>query len=146
MTTILLVADRQSVINHVHTTLAVPDIALVNHSDPETAAATAYANGVDAVIVDMQVGSMGAMAVTRAVRAAAGDDRAIPVTILLDRDADAFLARRAGAANWLLKNAPASQFRAAVSPTTSAPSTISTGYTPGDRDVAQHGSAHRSGR
>lgn len=116
MHTILLVADKQSVIDRVHTALAVPGISIVDHSDPESAAAAVVADDVDAVIVDMQVGSMGAMAVTRAVRAAVGDATAIPVTILLDREADAFLAKRAGASNWLLKNAPASHLRTAVSP------------------------------
>ncbi|MDK1009512.1 MAG: hypothetical protein QGM46_06600 [Actinomycetota bacterium] len=116
MHTILLVADKQRVIDRVHTALSLPDITVVDHADPETSASTAYTDGVDAVIVDMQVGSMGAMAVTRAMRAMAGEAEEIPVTILLDREADAFLAGRSGAANWVLKDAPASQLRAAVAP------------------------------
>jgi len=114
MQSILLVADRQSVIDHVHTTLATPGVTLIDHPDPDTAAETAYSNSVDAVIVDMQVGSMGAMAVTRAVRALSNDGVGIPVTILLDREADAFLAGRSGAENWVAKDAPASVLRAAV--------------------------------
>lgn len=117
MQSILLVADRQSVIDQVHTMLAVPDVTLIDHADPDTAAETAYSNNVDAVVVDMQVGSMGSMAVTRAVRALSDDGVGIPVTILLDREADAFLARRSGAKNWVSKDAPASVLRAAVAPT-----------------------------
>jgi DNA-binding NarL/FixJ family response regulator len=113
MTTILVVADRQSVIDRMHAALSLPDVTLVDHEDPETAAATARELDVDRVIVDMQVGSMGAMAVTRAVRAATAD-APIPVTILLDRDADAFLARRSGARNWLSKDAAAVDLREAV--------------------------------
>jgi DNA-binding response OmpR family regulator len=66
------------------------------------------------VLVDMQVGSMGAMAVTRDVRARAENRESLPVTILLDREADAFLAGRSGARNWLMKNALASELQAAI--------------------------------
>lgn len=115
MPTILLVTDRQTTLDQVHVALATPGISVLDHSDSDTAAATAYAEGVDAVVVDMHVGSMGGMAVTRAVRAeAAHGEPGIPVTILLDRAADAFLARRAGAAHWVLKGSPASELRAAV--------------------------------
>lgn len=118
MQSVLLVATSQSVIDRVHTALAAPDITVIDHSDPETAATTALTEGVSAIIVEMRVGSMGAFALTRAVRAVAGENATIPVTILLDREADAFLAGRSGAANWLMKDSPASQLRAAVSPST----------------------------
>jgi len=118
MQTILLVADRQSVIDRVRTALGAPDITVIVHTDSDTAADTAYSENVDAVLVDMQVGSMGAMAVTRAMRAKADDGIGLPVTILLDREADAFLAGRAGARNWLKKGAPASELRAALAPST----------------------------
>ena len=113
MTTILFVADRQSVVNRVHAALSMPDVTLIDHDDPDTAAATARDRQVDRVLVDMKVGSMGAMAVTRAVRAATEDDP-IPVTILLDRDADAVLAGRSGAQNWLSKDSAAVDLREAV--------------------------------
>jgi DNA-binding response OmpR family regulator len=114
MRTVLLVAERQSVIDQVHAALASADIDLIDHPDSDTAAATAYAKNADAVVVDMRVGSMGAMAVTRDVRARAGTGEALPVTILLDREADAFLAGRSGARNWLLKDASASELQAAI--------------------------------
>jgi DNA-binding response OmpR family regulator len=113
MATILLVADRPSVIDRVHADLSSADIDLVDHLDPNTAAAAAYDLGVDRVIVDQQVGAMGAMAVTRAVRARGGD-APIPVTVLLDRSADAFLARRSGAQNWVLTAHSSSELRAAI--------------------------------
>ena len=71
MRTVLLVAERQSVIDQVHAALASADSDLIDHPDSDTAAATAYAKNADAVVVDMRVGSMGAMAVTRDVRAKA---------------------------------------------------------------------------
>lgn len=120
MQKVLLVADRQSVIDQVHAALAGADVVLIDYSDSDTAAATAYQQDIDAVLVDMQVGSMGAMAVARDVRAKAGSAPEIPVTILLDRQADAFLAGRSGAKNWVSKGAPASELRAALAPTPAA--------------------------
>jgi DNA-binding response OmpR family regulator len=114
MRRVLLVADRQSVIDRVHAALASADVELIDHPDSDTAAETAYDKDVNIVLVDMQVGSMGAMAVTRDVRAKAGDGESLPVTILLDREADAFLAGRSGARNWLLKDAPVSELQAAI--------------------------------
>ena len=114
MSKILLVADSASVRNRVHAALTGADVTIIDHADPKSAAATAYAEGVDAVIVDMQVGSMGAMAVSRSVRAAAGEHEPIPVTILLDRLADSFLAKRAGAKNWVSKDQSPVELRRAV--------------------------------
>lgn len=66
----------------------------------------------DAVIVDMQVGSMGGMAVIRALK---GETPAATTIIqLLDRSADEFLARRAGADAWLLKPFTARQLRSVL--------------------------------
>ena len=114
MQRVLLVADRQSVIDRVHASLAGADVDVIDHAESATAATTAYAEEIDAVLVDMQVGSMGSMAVTRDVRAKSEGGEEIPVTILLDREADAFLAGRSGAKNWILKSAPAAELRAAL--------------------------------
>ena len=119
MPTVLLVADRTSVIDRVHAALASADVELIDHEEPNTAAATAYELGVDRVLVDQQVGAMGAMAVARAVRAAGGD-APLPVTVILDREADAFLARRSGAQNWVLKDGTGTDLRAAVIPAEAA--------------------------
>ena len=119
MTTVLFVADRQSVIDRVTAALSGPDLDVIVHTDPETAAATAHDLGVDRVLVDMKIGSMGAMAVTRALRAHR-TGRAIPVTVLLDRAADAFLAKRAGAESWLTKDAAGADLRTLLRPTEDA--------------------------
>ena len=117
MATILLVTDNDRVIDMVHTALSEPDTTIIDQRDPGEAAAGAYAEGVDAVVVDMRVGSMGAIAVTHSIRDAAKGETAIPVTLLTDRDVDAFVARRAGATNWIRKSAAAIDLRRAVSPT-----------------------------
>jgi DNA-binding response OmpR family regulator len=116
MHTILLVADRQNLIDRIHASLASANVLVIDYPDSDTAAVAAYERNVDVVLVDMQVGTMGAMAVAREVRAKAGSADEIPVTILLDREADSFLAGRSGAKNWLLKSAPASELQAAVAP------------------------------
>lgn len=114
MSTILLVTDTASVSDRVHAALAGSDVTVVHHIDPKTASRAAYDNNVDSVLVSMRVGAMGAMAVARAVRAAAGTDDPIPVTILLARKADEALARRSGARNWVDNEFTATELREAL--------------------------------
>jgi DNA-binding NarL/FixJ family response regulator len=101
----LVVADEPWVRNEVHAALTAPDVSLVDHVDPATAADTATTDAFDAVICDLQVGARGGMAVTRDLleRAALDGTQPIPAVLLLDRSADAFLAKRAGAAGWVAK-------------------------------------------
>lgn len=105
MTRVLVVADTSWVRNEVHAALTEPDTSIVDLGDPARAASVVMEDGIDVVIVDMQVGSMGAMAVTRAVREQLllNDREPVPVVMLLDRAADGFLAKRAGAAAWVAK-------------------------------------------
>jgi len=59
----------------------------------------------DLAIFDLQIGSMGGMAVTMSLRLdeSAGRLPHVPVLMLLDRVADVHLARRCGAEGWLIK-------------------------------------------
>ncbi len=116
MPKVLVVTDEPWVRNEVHATLTAPDVVLVDHEDSASAAATAVAEDVDALIVDLQVGSMGGMAVTRKVRERTGSEESqgLPVVMLLDRSADGFLARRAGAAAWLTKPFTSHELAAAL--------------------------------
>ena len=59
----------------------------------------------DLVLLDMQVGNMGGMAACLAIRQEEDMGRLDPrpVIMLLDRDADDFLARRSSANAWLVK-------------------------------------------
>ena len=101
----LVVADEAWARNEVHAAITDTDVTLIDHDDPSTAADAAIEHGVDAVIVDLQIKAMGGMAVIRDVRSTSGtrEDSGIPVVLLLDRSADVFLARRAGAAAWVTK-------------------------------------------
>ena len=59
----------------------------------------------DLAILDLQIGSMGGMAVTMSLRLDESADTLphVPVLMLLDRKADLHLARRSGAEGWLVK-------------------------------------------
>lgn len=59
----------------------------------------------DIAVVDMQVGSMGGIAITMDMRLEESGGRLphIPVLLMLDRRADVFLARRCGAEGWVVK-------------------------------------------
>ena len=116
MTRVLVVADEVWARNDVHAALTSPHYELVDHEDPKTVAAVVEDGGVDAVVADLQVSSMGGMAVARAVRetATVGGKPATPVVLLLDRAADKFLAGRSGAAAWVVKPFTAQELRGAV--------------------------------
>lgn len=115
MTEILVIADEPWVINDIRAAVADDRHSITEVADPRTVAARVEVSSYDVVIVDMQVGSMGAMAVTRAVRAATGpSDATPPVIVLLDRDADAFLALRAGATAWIRKPFGAQDLRRTI--------------------------------
>ena len=116
MTRVLVVADEAWTRNDVHAALTSPDYELVDHEDPKTVANTVANGSLDAVVVDLQVSSMGGMAVTRAVRenSTVRGDETTPVVLLLDRAADTFLAGRSGAAAWVVKPFTAQELRGAV--------------------------------
>ena len=105
MVDILLVADLPWVADSVRAALSGAGHDLTVTTDPAGAAGQALAPGVEVALVDLQIGSMGGMAVARAIRAAAAAAGATPpaVALLLDREADAFLAGRAAVDGWIRK-------------------------------------------
>jgi DNA-binding response OmpR family regulator len=116
MTYILVVADETWVLNDVRAALFEPHFTLDEVTDPREVADRLDEIDPDAVVIDLQIGSMGGMAVTRTVRnhGAVSRGKAPPVILLLDRDADAFLAGRSGAVAWVRKPFSAHDLRAAV--------------------------------
>jgi len=70
----------------------------------------------DLVILDLQIGNMGGMATCLALRLEAGAGRLpdIPILMLLDREADVFLARRSEADGWMIKPVDAFRLRRAA--------------------------------
>lgn len=115
MPKVLLVADANWIGNEVKAALTVADWEIDELSDPRQTLDRVSETSPDAVIVDMQIGSMGGMAVIRAIRSGI-DVNARPRTVLLlDRSADEFIARRAGADASVLKPINAVALRQALS-------------------------------
>lgn len=70
----------------------------------------------DIAVLDLQIGTMGGMAVTMDLRLEESGGRLphVPAIMLLDRRADVHLARRSGADGWLVKPLDALRLRRAV--------------------------------
>ena len=105
MADILLVADVPWVVNDVRAALSEARFSVADMDDPRAVSDAVIEAKPDVLLIDFQVGSMGGMALTRAVRhaAAANGTERPAVILLLDRDADGFLAGRSGADGWLRK-------------------------------------------
>ena len=103
------------VINEIKAALSVGDWDIDQVEDPRAVTARVGESRVDVAIVDMQVGSMGGMAVVRAIRQEIDAMERPRTVLLLDRSADAFLARRAGADAAVKKPVNARELRTAVS-------------------------------
>lgn len=113
---IIVIADEAWTRNEVHAALTAPDFTLVDHADPSTVGDLLDGESADALVVDLQVASMGGMAIAREVHqqaALAGEDD-MPVVLLLDRKADEFIAKRAGVAGSVVKPFTAHDLRTAV--------------------------------
>ena len=113
---ILIASDASWVWDEVGSVLAAPDTTV--HAVPTGAQVRAAFLDVDPdlVILDQQIGSMGAFAICYDLRLEAGAGRAKPakVLILLDRRADVFLARRCIADGWVMKPLDPIRLRRAV--------------------------------
>ena len=74
------------------------------------------AGGIDLVVLDLQIGNMGGMAACMDLRLEYGAGRLpdVAVLMLLDREADVFLARRSGAQGWVVKPLDAFTLRRAA--------------------------------
>ncbi|HEY4947974.1 MAG TPA: response regulator, partial [Acidimicrobiales bacterium] len=96
MRTILVASDAPSVRAEIAAIARTPDITIREaRSGPEVMAEVADALP-DLVVVDLQMGNMGGMAVCLELRleASYGSLEHVPVLMLLDRRPDVFLARR----------------------------------------------------
>ena len=114
MPTALVVADSDWVVSDVQSTLTAGDWEIEVLEDPAQAATKVEETSPDVVIIDLQVKNMGGMAVVRDIRATVTADETPRLVMLLDRDADAFLAKRAGADAWVLKPFQAPELRLAL--------------------------------
>lgn len=120
MASILLVTDDDWVRNDVQAAVADPATTLVVESDPRAVGALVLGEKFTWAIVDMQVGSMGGMAVVRLLRNAIGIGATedMGIVLLLDREADRFLAGRADADASLVKPFTAQELRGCLAAST----------------------------
>ena len=116
MSKVMLVADASWVTNEVRAGLSLGDWEVEEVNDPRLVTALTKETRPDAVIVDMQVGSMGGMAVIRGIRGEIDQADRPRTVLLLDRSADEFIARRAGADAFVQKPINADALRAALKP------------------------------
>jgi len=107
---VLLAMDADWLVDDIVAALGGVDTSFTVCSDgrrvSEQVATVSAEGGVyDLAVVDLQIGSMGGMAVTMALRldASVGRLPVVPVLLLLDRVADVHLAKRCGADGWLIK-------------------------------------------
>lgn len=117
MPTALVIADARWVVDEVSSALSFGDWQIESLADPRLAAVTVKESRPDVVIIDLQVSSMGGMAIIRAIREVSQDSPPPRMVLLLDRSADTFIARRARADASVVKPFTAAELRSAVAPT-----------------------------
>ena len=102
---ILLATDADHVVAHVTAALSTPDTSFTVCREGRLVSDLVRQRTPDLVILDLQIGSKGGMAVTMDLRLdeSSGALPTVKVLMLLDRQADVHLARRSAADRWLVK-------------------------------------------
>ena len=113
----LVIADSEWVLNDVLASLPAGDWEVEVLDEPTRSAASVADTDPDVVIVDLQVKNMGGMAVVREIKASLEGEDLPRLVILLDREVDGFLAKRAGADAWVVKPFSSHQLRVALGAT-----------------------------
>ncbi|HEX2047142.1 MAG TPA: response regulator [Acidimicrobiales bacterium] len=105
MPEILVVSDSPKVREEVVAAIPDPAITVRELTEGRDVRPAVNESTPDLVVVDQQIGRMGAMAVCLDLHLEHGAGRLphIPVLMLLDRRADVFLARRSDAEGWVVK-------------------------------------------
>ena len=105
MRTIVVASDAPSVRAEIVAVVGEPGTSIVELSSGYAVAGAVAQDSPDLVVVDLQMGNMGGMAVCLDLRLeeSYGKLPHVPVLMLLDRRADVFLAKRSGAEGWLVK-------------------------------------------
>jgi DNA-binding response OmpR family regulator len=102
---ILLATDAEWIVDEVAAALGGPDTTFTVCSDGRAVAGVVKQRTPDLAILDLQVGSMGGMATAMALRLdeSGGLLPHVKLLMLLDRQADVYLAQRSGADGWIIK-------------------------------------------
>jgi DNA-binding response OmpR family regulator len=102
---VILATDADWLIDEVVAALGGPETSFTVCREGRKVAGLVKDKTPDLVILDMQIGTMGGVAVTMDLRLdeSAGTLPRVPILMLLDRDVDVHLARRSGSDGWLVK-------------------------------------------
>ena len=113
---ILLATDADWIVDEVTASLGGPDTSFTVCRDGHVVSKVVAERSPDVVITDLQVGTMGGMAISMALRLdeSAGVLPHVPVVMLLDRTADVYVAQRSHAESWLIKPLDALRLRRAM--------------------------------
>lgn len=116
MSTILVAADAEWVRNQVRAAFVTADAAVIEVTRGQDVISAVRDHAPELVILDMQIGNMGGIACAIDLRLEEDAGRLPPtrIILLLDRDADRFLARRAAADEELVKPVDAGVLRRAA--------------------------------
>jgi DNA-binding response OmpR family regulator len=103
--TVLVAADGAWIRAQVRTALTGPDLELIEVNRGQEVRDLVASRHPDLVILDLQIDNMGgvAVAIDLHLEASAGRVPAVPILLLLDREHDRFLAKRAAANAELVK-------------------------------------------
>lgn len=117
MQRVLVATDSDDLLADVDSAIGANDVQIVRVRSGREVRKAVIANRPDIVILDLQIGSMGAYAVAYDLRNEEGAGRIDPqnILLLLDRDVDTFLAEQSGADGWLVKPLDARRIQRAVS-------------------------------
>ncbi len=102
---ILVATDADHVLHDITAALGGPDVSFTVCRNGRDVSDVVEKRMPDLVVLDLQIGSMGGMAVTMALRLdeSAGTLPRVKVLMLLDRQADVHLAKRCAADGYLVK-------------------------------------------
>jgi|SRR5581483_3788642 len=116
MPTVVVASDAHWVRDHVRAALCGPGFELIEVERGRDVRAAVAEHEPDLAIVDLQIANMGGMAVSLDLRLEESGGRLphVPILLLLDREADRFLARRSTADAMLVKPIDAGTLRRTV--------------------------------
>ena len=118
MTTILVAAEASWIRDQVTTAFAASGQTVVEVKRGQDVRGAVAQHAPDLVVLDMQIANMGGIACAIDLRMEAAENRVPPtkILLLLDREADRFLAKRADADAELVKPIDAGILRRAAKP------------------------------
>lgn len=111
-----MATDADHVFNEVDAALGDDGVTITRVRGGRQVLEAALATDPDLVVLDLQIGSMGGVAACLDLRLEESGDRLVPqnILLLLDREADLFIARQSGADGWLMKPLDAGRLRRAA--------------------------------